>query len=118
MKNKIDINEVEQLREENKRLQVADLYFNMDEANGKVVNIGHANEISIGGLARKILDLCGRNDIAIRFDTDKPDGYPRRAADTTLLQQLIGQVPDRPIEETLSDMIKEYDAKSQCNNRS
>ena len=74
-----------------------------------VVNIGHAREVSIKELAEGIVRLCKVNpQPSIHFDTTKPDGYPRRAADTTFLKQLIGWVPNTPLEYTLKEMIKEF----------
>jgi nucleoside-diphosphate-sugar epimerase len=72
-----------------------------------IVNIGHEREVSIRELAETIVRLCGK-DVEINFDTSKPDGYPRRAADTTLLRSLIGWVPDTPLEDTLDVMIEEF----------
>jgi GDP-L-fucose synthase len=78
-----------------------------EEAVGEVVNIGHAREITIAALVEKIIKLCGK-DVGYTFDTTKPDGYPRRAADTTKLRRLIGWEPDTDIDTTLADMIQEY----------
>lgn len=73
----------------------------------EIVNIGHRREVSIRELAETILRLSGR-EAALEFDTSRPDGYPRRAADTTRLENLIGWVPDTPLEKTLRDMMHEY----------
>lgn len=74
-----------------------------------VVNIGHEREVSIAELAETIVRLCDRKVTPdIHFDTTKPDGYARRAADTTFLRGLIGWVPDRPLEDTLAEMVKEF----------
>lgn len=86
----------------------------MDMARGRdtygpwIVNIGHDREISIGQLAREIISQSRRDIVDIEYDISKPDGYPRRAADTKRLQSLIGWVPDMPLEQTLADMILEY----------
>lgn len=72
------------------------------------VNIGHETEISIGDLVFKILDLCGKIDKGVVFDPSQPDGHKRRAVDNSRLRSLIGWVPDRPLEETLADMIEEF----------
>ena len=79
-----------------------------EQAQGKIVNIGHERDISIRELAETIVRLSGR-DVELKFDTSKPDGYPRRAADTTLLRELIGWVPDTPLEDTLGRMIAEFE---------
>jgi GDP-L-fucose synthase len=72
-----------------------------------IVNIGHSREVSIAELADAIVRACGK-DVGYEFDTSKPDGYPRRAADTTLLRRLIGWVPDRPLGGTIAEMVQEF----------
>lgn len=72
-----------------------------------IVNIGHEREVSIADLVDKIIDTCGK-DVGFVFDTSKPDGYARRAADTTLLKRLIGWVPDTPLDKTLEEMVREF----------
>lgn len=76
--------------------------------DARPVNIGHEHEITIGDLASLIADLAGREDATIVFDESKPDGYPRRAADTTRLRSLIGWVPATPLYQTLQAMIATY----------
>ena len=95
---------------------LVDLYEHMDVAAGKVVNIGHEYDISIGGLAKLIATLCDKPNLKIVFDKSKPEGYSRRAADSTLLYELTGHVPDRPIANSLRDMVKEYrhNVESSC----
>ena len=76
--------------------------------DAQAVNIGHENEVTIAELARMICQIAGRPEARIIFDTSKPDGYPRRAADTTRLRGLVGWVPDTPLVETLTEMIADY----------
>lgn len=76
--------------------------------DARPVNIGHEREVSIGELAQTIIDLCD-TDATLEFDRSKPDGYPRRAADTTRLRKLIGWVPDTPLDDTLCDMVQEFE---------
>lgn len=76
------------------------------------VNIGHASEVSIRELANTITDrvavaLCQCKP-GIVFDTSKPDGYSRRAADTSKLHDLIGFIPSTPLVETIDDMLVDY----------
>ena len=78
-----------------------------EQAYGQIVNIGHEREVSIRELAETIVRLSGRG-VELQFDTSKPDGYPRRAADTTLLRELVGWVPDTPLETTLEKMLADY----------
>ncbi|GAI46164.1 unnamed protein product, partial [marine sediment metagenome] len=66
------------------------------------VNVGHDDEISIKDLLAKILELTGlkRN---VYYDTSMPEGYPRRAADTTKLKKVTGGfVPSISVEEGLA----------------
>lgn len=72
------------------------------------VNIGHDCDVSIRELLSTILRLTGRSPEVV-FDTRKPDGDPRRAADPTLLRQLTGWVPGFPLEDGLVEMAKEYE---------
>ena len=74
------------------------------------VNIGHKTEVPIWDLAEVICQVCKRDPLHI-FDTSKPDGYPRRAADTLRLKSLIGWVPDTPIERTIRNMVTDYKAR-------
>jgi len=78
-----------------------------------VFNIGHKREISIRELAEAIVKLSGREDVTLVLDKSKPDGYPRRAADTKRLRQLLGWVPDTPLAVTLTDMIEDYRARGE-----
>ncbi|KKT73016.1 MAG: NAD-dependent epimerase/dehydratase [Microgenomates group bacterium GW2011_GWA2_44_7] len=45
------------------------------------INIGTDEEVTIGNLAKMIVEISGK-DIDIKFDTTKPDGQPRRNCDT------------------------------------
>jgi len=73
-----------------------------------VFNIGHQREVSIKQLVETILWVCdAKRDVV--FDTSKPDGYARRAADTTRLLETIGFVPNMSLEKTLHDMVWEYE---------
>ena len=92
---------------------ICDLAENPAAHDGQAVNIGHEAEITIGELARMICRLAGRPDAEIAFDAGRPDGYPRRAADTTRLRSLIGWVPSTPLAETLAEMVKTYREKYQ-----
>ena len=73
------------------------------------VNVGHDEEISIRALLEKILQLTGHEDREVFYDLSRPEGYPRRAADTTRLKQVTGGfVPQTSLEEGLREMISLY----------
>ncbi len=61
------------------------------------INLGSGHEISIGVLAKLVTQIVGFEG-TLTFDTSKPDGTPRKLADTTRLQQL-GWHHARSIEE-------------------
>lgn len=72
------------------------------------VNIGHDREVSIGDLARKIVDMSGRK-MDIEYDLTKPEGYKRRAADVTRFKVISGGwAPDITLEQSLADMFDDY----------
>jgi GDP-L-fucose synthase len=73
------------------------------------INIGHDEEISIKGLLERILALTGCNGREVFYNTEMPEGYPRRAADTTRLKQVTGGfVPQTSLDEGLTEMIEWY----------
>jgi len=74
------------------------------------VNIGHDKETSIRELLALILRLMGK-ETKVVFDTSRPDGYPRRAADVTKLRKVTGGVvPNTPLEEGVAQTIEWYHA--------
>lgn len=72
------------------------------------INIGHDDEVSIRRLAEMILEATGKRAELV-FDTTKPDGYPRRSADVTLLREVTGWTPEVGLEEGLKEMVAEYE---------
>lgn len=72
------------------------------------VNIGHDQESSIRQLVAVILRLTGRQ-ASVVFDTSRPDGYPRRAADIAKLRTVTGGfVPSISLEEGVAQTIEWY----------
>jgi len=53
------------------------------------VNIGSDEELSIGDLARMIVEESGQ-PVRIEFDHSRPMGQPRRACDTGIARRMIG----------------------------
>ena len=74
---------------------------------GEVYNVGHNRQITIKDLAYKIRDLC-ESKARIVFDNSKPDGYPERGLDGKKLKDFTGWEPEIPLEQTLKNMIMEY----------
>lgn len=75
--------------------------------NADPVNIGTDEEVSIGNLAKLIIKLSGKNT-EIKFDTEKPDGQPRRNCDTKKAKELVGFQAKVKLEEGLEKTIDWY----------
>lgn len=71
------------------------------------VNIGCGSEISIKALVHLIAELTGFNG-RIEWDTDKPDGQPRRMLDTSKAEKEFGFKSQTPIREGLVKTIAWY----------
>jgi GDP-L-fucose synthase len=71
------------------------------------VNLGSAQEISIKSLAEMIARLTGFEGDLV-WDTDKPNGQPRRALDTSKAKELFGFQAEMPFEEGLRRTIAWY----------
>lgn len=89
------------------KVQTPEVWYSFKNIDPVIVNMGHKREISIRELAETIVKVCD-TETDIVFDTSRPDGYPRRAADTAFLKRLIGWVPDTPLETTIAAMVREY----------
>ncbi len=74
------------------------------------VNIGSDEEVSIGDLARMIVELSGR-EVNIKFDETKPTGQPRRVCDTKKAREILGFEAKVPLIEGLKETIKWYKEK-------
>ena len=75
------------------------------------VNIGHDHEVSIKDLLKKIIEMTGAKP-NVFYDANRPEGYARRAADTTKLKRVTGGfVPRVTLEEGLAEMIEWYRAQ-------
>ncbi len=71
------------------------------------LNIGSNEEISIGDLARLLVELSGKN-VEIVFDTTKPDGPMRRSADTSKAKEKIGYGAEVTLRDGLQKCIDWY----------
>lgn len=70
------------------------------------VNVGHDRETTIRELAEAILKITGSSSRLV-FDTTKPEGALRKAADVTKLRKVThGFVPQITLEEGLGEMIE------------
>ena len=65
------------------------------------LNVGTGTDVSIGELAELIREVVGFEG-ALKFDTSKPDGTPRKLLDTTLINNL-GWHPGKALREGLEE---------------
>jgi GDP-L-fucose synthase len=72
------------------------------------INIGTGNEIKISELAQMIAHLTGFEG-QIRWQTDKPDGQPRRRLDVSRAAAKLGFHAQVPLEEGLRRTIEWYE---------
>jgi UDP-glucose 4-epimerase len=86
------------------------------EAIGQVVNIGRPDEITILDLAERIIEVTGSASkvelvpYAVAYEPGFED-MRRRVPDVTLLNELIGWVPQTPIETTIRQIVESMDAE-------
>ncbi len=75
------------------------------------INIGHDKEITIKELFKVICQVLNKHPKP-QFDASKPDGYPRRAADVTLLKKITGFIPSVSLEHGIREMAESFTGKS------
>ena len=73
------------------------------------VNLGAGFEITIKDLAEKIVDLTDFEG-DVRWDTDKPDGQPRRCLDTSRAEEEFGFRAHTPFKKGLAKSIDWYES--------
>jgi UDP-glucose 4-epimerase len=88
---------------------------------GDLVNLGYGEEISIGKLAKTVLDTTGRTDLEVSFATPRPGDVPRLWVDPTKLRVSTGWQPSTPLSEglrhTLNYYRELYERDSNCLNQ-
>jgi nucleoside-diphosphate-sugar epimerase len=86
------------------------LLLDSDAASGRVFKIGNPVEISIRGLAERVISRVGSSS-AIRlvpYADAYEDGFEelgRRVPDTTAVRELTGWAPTRSIDDAIDDVI-------------
>lgn len=73
------------------------------------VNIGSGREVTIRELTEKICRLCSFEG-EIRWQTDKPDGQPRRCLDTTRAKERFGFEATTSLDEGLRETVDWYES--------
>ena len=80
------------------------------------VNIGSGQEITIRDLAKTICGLCQFRG-HLRFDTNQPDGQPRRCLDTTRAWEKFGFRAATSLQEGMAETIAWYLKRSDDQSR-
>ncbi|MCC6580295.1 MAG: GDP-mannose 4,6-dehydratase [Phycisphaeraceae bacterium] len=80
------------------------------EAQGKVVNIGSSQEVSICGLAQRVIELAQSSSVIERIPYDKAyvEGFEdmrRRVPDLSLAHRLIGYAPTRDLDQIIHSTL-------------
>jgi UDP-glucose 4-epimerase len=86
-------------------------------AAGRVVNVGNPREISISDLAALVCKIVGSNSPVelVDYQTAYGKGFEdmrRRVPDVSRLRELIGFVPETPLEDTIAEIAQEIRAES------
>jgi nucleoside-diphosphate-sugar epimerase len=81
-----------------------------DRAVGRVFNIGNDTEISIMGLARRVIARSGSNSDVhfVPYSDAYDEGFEelgRRKPDTGLIRKLTGWTPERSVDDAIDDVI-------------
>jgi GDP-L-fucose synthase len=71
------------------------------------VNLGAAREISIKDLAELIADVVGYEGLIV-WDSEKPNGQPRRSVDATRARELFGFEAKTPLREGIERTVAWY----------
>jgi GDP-L-fucose synthase len=77
------------------------------------INIGSGKEITIKELAELVRKLMGAENIAIKWNIEKPGGQPRRCLDIQKSKKEMGFMPMVSIEEGLKRTIDWYENKQE-----
>lgn len=81
------------------------------QAVGRVFNVGSTEEISILGLAQRVIELTESQSrvVLVPYDQAYPDGYEdmaRRVPDTRRIREAVGWQPRRSLDEIILDVAE------------
>lgn len=77
-------------------------------AKPDLVNLGSGEEVSIRDLLERVRSLVGYEG-ALRWDTTKPDGQPRRCLDTARALAEFGWLAKTPLDDGLRETIRWFE---------
>ena len=96
-------------------LASACLFLMQNYTSPEIINVGTGRDVTIGELASMVRDTVGFRG-AIRFNTEMPDGAPRKLLDVSKLQTL-GWKPEVSLQQGLQDTYNwfvEHSAEARC----
>jgi len=73
--------------------------------DGESVNLASPARTTIGELAVALLEACDASDLAIEFDTTKPEGHPGRFPTTEKATSLLGWTAETDLAEGLKKTV-------------
>jgi UDP-glucose 4-epimerase len=87
------------------------------EAEGQVFNVGANEEISIAGLAERVIDQLGSDStiVKVSYDDAYEEGFedmPRRVPNTARVRELLGWVPQRDLTAIIGDVATEFQTRT------
>ena len=84
-----------------------------EKAIGQVFNVGNNQQISIGGLAQKIIEITGSKSkiIKVPYAQAYPQGFEdmqRRVPDILKIKNLLGWSPQKGLDQVIKDIVAFY----------
>ena len=76
------------------------LWDHVEKKSNLTVNVGSAEEVTVGELAEKVVELSGKR-IELKFDASKPKGALNRKPDLARALSVLGWSPTTPLDEGL-----------------
>jgi GDP-L-fucose synthase len=87
-------------------LASACVFLMQNYSSPEIINVGTGQDISIGDLARMVQEITGFQG-TIRFNTEMPDGTPRKLLDISRLQGL-GWRPEKKLRDGIQETYQWY----------
>jgi GDP-L-fucose synthase len=79
----------------------------VDPAKVPLLNVGSGKEYTIKELVESIREISGYQGELV-WNTDKPDGMPRKLVDSSLLHELLEWRPSISLKEGLQEVYEHY----------
>ena len=84
-----------------------------EKAIGQVFNVGNNQQISIEGLAQKIIEITGSKSTIIKvpYAQAYPEGFEdmqRRVPDISKIKNLLGWSPQKGLDQVIKDIVAFY----------